>query len=441
MTKRFFRVVLTVMAVMLLAGCSMQTVDRMYCLPKRSEAYTDLQVAIDSAMIGMEYWAPISGENQQTVQTADLDGDGTMECLLYAKGSGEKPLQILIFKPTEEGYELSEIISSYGTYFDQVEYVQVDDKTGLELVVGRQLSDQVARSVSIYSFASGQSEQLVNVNCSRYLTCDLDADYNRELIVLRAGESEEDNGVAEYYSFAGGVMERSTEVAMSEPAEKMKRIVVSKLADGTPAVYVASSVDENAIITDIFAIVRDRFVNVTFSNESGTSVRTLRNYFVYADDIDEDGTVELPSLITMHRRSEDSQGVDQQYLVRWYAMMPNGDEVNKMYTYHNFGGGWYVILDEEWISRIEIVQQDGEYSFYLLDENGRNSQKVMTIYAFTGQDREELAVTENRFVLTRGESVVYAAQLEVAAVSYGIDNARLIESFHLIHQDWRTGET
>ena len=441
MTKKFFYAFLAVVTVILLTGCSTRTVDRMYCLPKRSEAYTDLQVAIDSAMNGLEYWAPISGENQQTVQTADLDGDGTSECLLYAKGTGEKPLQILIFRATEEGYELAEVISSYGTYFDQVEYVSVDNKPGLELVVGRQLSDQVVRSVSVYSFGSGQSEQLVSVNCSRYLTCDLDADYNKELVVLRAGESEEDNGVAEYYSFAGGVMERSTEVAMSEPAEQMKRIVVSKLADGTPAVYVASSVDENAIITDIFAIVDNHFVNVTFSNESGTSVRTLRNYFVYADDIDDDGIVELPSLITISSNSRNLQGISQQYLVRWYAMMPNGDEVNKLYTYHNFGGGWYVVLDEEWIDQIEIVQQDGEYSFYLLDETEGNSQKIMTIYAFTGQDREELAVTENRFVLTRGESVVYAAQLDVAAVSYGIDSERLIESFHLIHQDWRTGET
>ena len=39
--------------------------------------------------------------------------------------------------------------------------------------------------------------------------------------------------------------------------------------------------------------------NVTFSNDSGTSIQTMRNFYVYADDIDNDGVVELPSLLTM----------------------------------------------------------------------------------------------------------------------------------------------
>ena len=56
--------------------------------------------------------------------------------------------------------------------------------------------------------------------------------------------------------------------------------------------YVASSADGKTIITDIFAIKSGEFTNISFSNESGTSVRTLRNYYVYADDIDMDGVVE-----------------------------------------------------------------------------------------------------------------------------------------------------
>ena len=57
----------------------MKSVDDLYCLPKRSEAYTNLQNEIDRVMSGLEYSAPISGEHQQTVQMADLDGDGQIE--------------------------------------------------------------------------------------------------------------------------------------------------------------------------------------------------------------------------------------------------------------------------------------------------------------------------------------------------------------------------
>lgn len=288
----------------------MSTVDSLYCLPKRSEEHNDLQAAIDAAMVNLEYSAPRAGENQQTVQAADLDGDGVEEYLLFAKGNGEKPLQILIFQWAEDAYFLAETIESYGTSFEQVEYVYVDDQPGCEMVIGRQLSDQVVRSVTVYTFANGQAEQLMTGNYTRFLTCDLDGDQRDELLILRPGESEEHNGIAEYFSYSNGEMERSTEAPMSESADKLKRIMASKLADGSPAVYVASTVDEDSIITDVFSIVNGKFTNVSLSNESGTSVKTLRNYFIYADDIDEDGIMELPALITMTSSGTEERTVD-----------------------------------------------------------------------------------------------------------------------------------
>ncbi len=59
----------------MMSGCGIKTVDELYCLPKRSEDYHELQSAIDGVMSGLEYCAPILGENQQTIQFADLTGD------------------------------------------------------------------------------------------------------------------------------------------------------------------------------------------------------------------------------------------------------------------------------------------------------------------------------------------------------------------------------
>ena len=68
--------VLLIMTALLLSGCKILTVDQMYKPPKRSEDFNSLQSVISSAIGNMEYSAPISGENQQIVQTADLYGDG-----------------------------------------------------------------------------------------------------------------------------------------------------------------------------------------------------------------------------------------------------------------------------------------------------------------------------------------------------------------------------
>ena len=77
-----------------LGGCSMRSADELYALPKQSDAYYDLQKAIDRVMTqNASYSGPLSGSNQQSVQLADLDGDGQDEAIVFARSSGEKPLK------------------------------------------------------------------------------------------------------------------------------------------------------------------------------------------------------------------------------------------------------------------------------------------------------------------------------------------------------------
>ena len=294
MKKRILLFPLLILASLLLTGCALQTVDEMYALPKRSKEYDSLQSAIDSAMYGLSYSAPVSGENQQTVQMADLDGDGVEEYIVFAQGNSANPLQVLIFRQEEDGTcRLMEVIQSNGSAFEQVEYVQMDNAPGYELVVGRQLSDQVLRSVSVYSFSSGSAEQLMMVGYSKFITCDLNDDGCSELMVILPGESETGTGSAVLYRMQDGNIERSVEVNVSEDATHIRRITVGRLLGGTPAVFVASAVNNSAIVTDVFAWRNDRFSNISYSRDLDTSVQTLRNYYVYAEDIDGDGASDL----------------------------------------------------------------------------------------------------------------------------------------------------
>ncbi len=429
--------ILLLVVSLLLCGCN-TTVYEMYQLPKRSEEFTNLQSEMDKAMAGMEYSAPLSGENQQSVQMADLDGDGTEEFLLFAKGASDKPLQIFIFVTDGENYRLADRIECNGTAFEQVEYVSFNGRGGVELVVGRLISDQVMRSVTVYTMVGGKMEQLLTANYSRFLCNDLNADGSSELLLLRPGETESDNGIAELYSFENGTMNRSPEVRMSAPADKIKRILLGKLHGGQSAVYAASELSGNAIITDVYAVIDGVLTNVSLSNESGTSVQTMRNYYVYADDIDADGVLELPSLISTGTSGEESS--TEQHIIRWYAMTASGGEVDKMYTYHNFVSGWYLQLDGVVATQCQVEQLGNSIVFRVQKENGE-LETIMTIYMLTGQKREEMAVADNRFVLHRGDSTVYAARLEVASSAYNMTKESVQNAFHLIYQEWNTGET
>lgn len=427
---------LIVLAAMLVSGCAIQTREQLYALPRRSQEYNNLQAVVDEAMAGLDYSAPVAGENQQTVQMADLDGDGTPEFLLFARGGGERPLHILIFRETEEGYSLGNTIECQGTAFDKIEYVQMDENPGMELVVGCQVSDQVVRAAGVYTFASGEPELLETVSYAEYLCTDLDGDGRGEIFLLRPGMGE--NGSAQILTMKDGEMEPPLHAEMSAPIENRRRIIAGQLSDGYQAVFVASTSGDGAMLTDVYTYASGTLANVTYSMESGGSLETLRAYPVFADDIDDDGVVELPDVLSGSQEQENGAG--EQYTIRWYALDSKGNQTDKRYTYHDFTAGWYLDLKSGWAGRLMVGREDGGWAFYLRGE-GESATRMLTVFAFTGEDREEQAVQDNRFVLLRTEAVTYAAHLEVASGLLDITQEELTGGFHLIYREWKTGET
>jgi len=440
MKNRIALLIVLLFVASILGGCTMRTLDEMYRLPRRSVTDNNLQSAIDEAMSDLNYAAPIAGENQQTVQMADLNGDGKVEYVVFARDNVNKAIRILIFDQLDDSFRLFAVIESHGSAFEQVEYVDMDDKPGLEMVVGRQVSDQILRSLSVYSFSEGAPQQVMTASYLKYLTCDLDENGKTELLLIQPGETEADPGVVTLYTHDQGGMERSREVHLSASAGSVKRIMTSRLESGESAVFVASALDESAVITDVFTIQDGRFANISFSSESGTSVQTLRNYYVYADDIDSDGILELPSLITM-RPIRSSTSAGQQYLIRWYSLDITGQAHTKCHTFHNYVGGWYLELGDGWAERVSVIQASGTYWFYVWDALFENAELVFSIHMLSGADREEAAEADNRFVLHRAEGIIYAARLESGAADYLITKEDLAPCFHLIHQAWKTGET
>lgn len=413
-----------------LTGCNMPTVDQLYCLPKRYSADSNLQEVIDEAMEDLQYCAPVSGNNQQTVQSADLDGDGKDEYLLFAKDNSEKPLKILIFSEIALGYVLMDTIEGYGFGFEFVEYANVDDRPGLDIIVGRQVGEQVVRSIGVYRFTSGFSRQLMSSSYSRVITADFDGNGREDLFLIHPGQSEDSPASAVLYCFREGEIRRSAEVSLSAPAQELKRVTLGKLRDGVMAVFASSSLDENNLVTDILTAADHRVMPL----QMGIQTPTLHNYYLYPQDIDADGYLELPVL----RQLEVPKETEPQYCIDWFSPDAVGERELKLSTYHHFDDGWYFRLDPLWREELTVLQEEDRYIFGLLTDAREEFTPLFTIWVLTGPDREEQATLDGRVLLHRGETEVYAMsfaeELDEAA------QKQLRDSFRLIRIDWNTEE-
>lgn len=425
MKKRILLLILALAASMLLGGCAMKTVDELYCLPKRSPAYNNWQAVVDEAMDDLEPCVPQSGDYRQFLQAADLDGDGLEEYVIFAKDDSEKPLKILIFCQLASGYVLMDTIEGYGFGFDFVAYEQMDDRPGLEIVVGRLVSEDVVRSVSVYRFSSGIARHLYTGSYGRVTLADLDKDGVSSLYLLNQGTAERPNGSLSVYTYQADQLQREAEVDISCAADGYKQIVAGALDDGKPAIYVTCS-EADGLTTDVFC-VEDQQLQLVAGH-----VRTplLTDVYVYPEDLDKDGVLEIPSVLDLLPVQE-----QQHQFIAWYTLDATGSETVCRYTYHNFADNWYMTLDAQQIQGLATAHNGGNCTFYMRNQETGEMLPLLTIFALMDADREDLALQPGRVVLYRSDSVIYVADLTEYAADYGVTAVQLAAGFSTIRMD------
>lgn len=440
--KRAGLALLAAALTLLLSGCFVKTVDELYTLPRHSDEYDRLELAIDAVLSGQSaaYSAPVSGPNQQSVQLADLDGDGQEEAIAFLKAAGDRPLRACIFSRVDGDYHLTDVIEGDGTSFASVEYVQLTGQPGIELVIGRQLSTDVLQSLSAYSYSDGHVAELMNANYSEYRVVDLDGDGRKDIFLLRF-EAEQPQGVAEFYRWKDGQMEREKEAYLTAGASLVKRILTGNLMKDIPAVFVSSAYEDTGLVTDVFAFQNGVFQSVTM-REAESPVSTVRSYYVYASDIDGDGLIELPQILPL----PSAEGSDENdSAISWYNLDLDGRSLPKLTTYHSFSGGWFLKLPDRWQNQFCITRSteaDGVHGYAFSQwKNGRRTELIFTIYAFSGENRNKSASADGRFILAEKGDITYAAKLGTGKWAEELSADRLRDMFHFIHIDWNSGET
>ena len=221
-------------------------------------------------------------------------------------------------------------------------------------------------------------------------------------------------------------------------ASHVSENIISRLQSGEPALYISSVFHDSAIVTDVLTFQNGRLTNLNSGGKLSYSVETLRNYYLYMEDIDDDGIMEMPSLMEIRPAPNQADAKPQQ-LVYWYAIDSEGYEIQKAFTFHNVDGGWYLLLkmDALAVERLAVAKESSGYTFYLWDETGTSAVALFSIYSFTGKDREKLATEQNRFPIYSGDNVIFAGKLEVGSGVNGITQENLTESFRLIGTDWK----
>ncbi|MCQ2421249.1 MAG: hypothetical protein MJ118_08940 [Clostridia bacterium] len=116
-----------------------------------------------------------------------------------------------------------------------------------------------------------------------------------------------------------------------------------------------------------------------------------------------------------------------------------------MTTYHRFSSGWYLVLPDAWEDQITISRSEevsGVRGLVFSRWMGSApSEPIFTVYAFSGDDRNQVASENGRFILSEKGEITYAAELGSCEWARELTREQLKQMFNYIHVDWNSGET
>ncbi len=418
-------------AVLCLTGCGYDaSVEELFALPRMAEGYTDLaQQLNDLINQGYEYASPTGGRNIQSVQMADLDGDGRQEALVFMRrSSDEKPLKIFVFRMEEENYQLYCTIESSGTAVDSVYYQDLNGDGRRELVVGWRISADV-QTVAAYTVAR-EPVVLMSSGYTRFTIQDLNGDGVPSLLVLRT--SEDGLPVAEFYGWQDEQMGIAYRCTLSSTMASLSRgsLLSGRIDEDTPAMFITGVDEQGVAVTDILIFRAEvGLVNVALSGSSGVSAAAFPYRQLSPQDIDGDGCIEIPSPDATWS-AEQTDG-----LVTWLRCAGDGEFETAAITYHSVSCGWYLNVPESWwewniAAATTSIQNENQFTLRI------NDDPVLSLYTITGENRENRARMGSRLILRRQTATIYAAELYEAGTYYGMDEELLRKSFNLITGSW-----
>lgn len=426
----------------MLTGCSfISGGDDLLQAPKPQESYVRLQAQLEKIMGDkMTYVSPQSGSNRNTVTFEDIDADGEEEAIAFLReGTGGK-IYVYAFDLVDDEYQSIGRIEGPGSALGSMSFMELGDTAGKLIVLTWTLSGDVKQGLMVCSVENGRLTNLLDTMYTSYTVSDLDDDGAEELFTV-AYDDDAGRKTAQVYDYIDG--EDYTEGKMmllsqtdaTQDVQSVVNITTGSLdTDGNQAVFVDNKFEnDNGMQTDIYVLEKAKLRNIAVSATAST-YRSIALY--YSEDIDGDGIIEVPQLQPMPDY-EDPTVAETLWMVDWYEYSMSGTTQLKQTTYDSMAEGWLLKFPQSWRGNVTVTASSAAgVSQTTFMETGSVDAPLLTIYVFTGDDREEAAAMGGLIDLGSTADICFAAKLGDGEGDLQITEKQLIHAFSIIQNEW-----
>lgn len=428
------------------SGCAaMLYGDGLLVLPGLPSEYVNLQEHINKVLsTGALSAAADSGENRQSIQLVDLDGDGGNETVAFFRQTDGSFL-IKAYKKENENYVEIGSAEAVGLSLHSIYYPTISATGQKCLAVCWGIDDSSNYGMEVFYFDRGSMESLLNVRYSGVMVGDLYGDGLDELCFVSKDRSGS-GLVFSVYSVKGNEYALDWETPLCSEAAEVASMEIGEYSEGRRAAFIDSVTGDGMYVTDLVAGNKGG-VPVDLTSDSDMSGEgTLREAAVFCCDIDGDGLTEVPSA----DKISGFRYPDEKNVIKW-TEYGNTEKVKER-TYHVPADGWYLKWPEKWddtvnavttkysrMTRTVFYRSSGDLSGEAPDAPDENNT-LLTVYIFSGDNRQNYPGMYKATEIARRDGQIYAYALGSAHSSrYDLDEEEAAESVMLIKTDWIGG--
>ena len=354
---------------------------------------------------------PSAGEMRSAIALEDIDGDGIKEAVaFYGTKSGEgAEMHINLVKKTSGKWRsvADNVITAGGV--EKVIFCDLSGNGKKEILVGWEVFGGREKKLGIYSAADDRLYERFMREYTTFTCCDIYGN-DRQQLVLQYVDPGDTGNVVSVYTLSANSVNQTAGCILDGKVKSASEPVVSKLTDGTPALFI----DEEkgaGMITEVLYLKDGTLMNPLFDAEKGENTATQRGSGLYCSDIDNDGAAEIP--VSVEAPGAETAG-EKGYFTNWCAF--DGETLNvKMTCVMNLADGYYLILPSKLADSTAVLRntETRTRSFYEYDrETAKTGAKMFSVTAVdTVKSEKFLEENRNAQVIYEDEQTVIAAEI------------------------------
>ena len=310
---------------------------------------------------------PKSGAYRSAIIMNDLNGDGVNEAIAFFKGKDETAeIHMLVMYDIDNEWKISGDYVTETTDVDCVDFADIDENDGLEILVGYTTYTPNINFLSCYTYSSGVTDTIASGQTYSSFCCgDLVNTGKSEIVTLTLfnAENEAKASMLEYSKDKNLIYIKST-APMDPNVVKFKNIGLTDIDGSAKAVVVDGAFASEEMITQVIyynqtlAVLTNPLYNDKLKNP------TLRTSGVLSSDIDGDSRLEIPLVEKLPYKGEKMAQTTADKITWCTFSSKNESLVAKSIVAKHYKCNFSVKKPDRW--------QDGTYTAIVTD----NSMKL-----------------------------------------------------------------